>query len=114
VQHELLPGISVTGGWYYSRSYNTQRPKNVLRSLSDYVPFTTTNPLDGSPVTIYNLNPAKLGIVDVVDVNSDVNRRLYTGYEVSIQARRANGATVLAGWPRRDPSDRWRDQGDSP
>lgn len=98
VQHELLPRVSVSGGWYYSRSYDVQRSRNALRSVSDYVPFTTTNPLDGSPITVYNLNPTKLGIVDVVDANSDINRRLYSGYEFSIQARRPNGGMVLFGW----------------
>jgi hypothetical protein len=98
VQHELLPRISVTAGWYYNRNYNAQRPRNVLRSLSDYVPFTTTNPLDGTPITIFNLDRSKLGLVDIVDVNSDINRRLYSGYDLSIQARRGNGGMLLVGW----------------
>jgi hypothetical protein len=105
VQHELLPRVSVTGGWYYSRSYNAQRSRNVLRSLSDYVPFTTTNPLDGSPITIYNLSPAKLGTVDIVDVNSDIDRRLYSGYELSVQARRPNGGMVIVGWSAEQTRD---------
>jgi hypothetical protein len=98
VQHELLPGISVTAGWYYNRNYNAQRSRNMLRSLSDYVPFTTTSPLDGAPITIFNLDRSKLGIVDIVDVNSDINRRMYSGYDLSIQARRGNGGMVLVGW----------------
>jgi hypothetical protein len=105
VQHELLPGVSVTAGWYYNRNYDAQRSRNVARSLSDYVPFTTTNPLDGAPVTIYNLDRAKLGTVDIVDVNSDINRRLYTGYDVSIQARRGNGGMVLVGWAMEQTRD---------
>jgi hypothetical protein len=98
VQQELLPRVSVSAGWYYSRSYNAQRSRNALRSLSDYAPFTTTNPLDGAPITVYNLNPAKLGSVDIVDVNSDINRHVYQGYDVGIRMRRANGAMVLFGW----------------
>ena len=98
VQHELFPRISVSAGWYTTRSYDAQRPYNTLRSFSDYTPFTTTNPLDGTPITLFNLNPSKLGIVDIVDINSDVNRHLYDGYELSMQARRANGAQLLVGW----------------
>ncbi len=98
VQHELLPRVSVSAGWYYSRNYNAQRSKNLLRSLSDYVPFTTTNPLDNTPITIYNLNPLKQGNVDIVDVNSNIDRRIYNGYDLGIEARRGNGGRVLVGW----------------
>ena len=97
IQHELLSGVSVSGGWYYTRNYNTLRTYNAARSLSDYTTFQTPNPLTGEPITIFNLNRAALGRVDVVDTNSDINRRLYTGYEVSMQARRGRG-TLLAGW----------------
>jgi hypothetical protein len=98
VQHELFPRIAVSAGWYTTRSYDAQRPYNTLRSFSDYAPFTTTNPLDGTPITLFNLDRSKLGIVDIVDINSDVNRHLYDGYELSMQARRANGAQLLVGW----------------
>ena len=98
VQHELLPRIAVSAGWYYARNYNAQRTENTLLSPSDYVPVTTTNPLDGSPLTVFNLDPAKRGLVDLVDVNSDINRHLYTGFDLGVTARRANGAQLLVGW----------------
>jgi hypothetical protein len=98
IQHELLPRVSVTANYYYSRSFDVQRSRNALRSHADYTPFTTTNPLDGTPITIFNLSPSKLGLVDIVDVNSDINRRIYNGYEFSVQARSENGAMVLFGW----------------
>ena len=56
VQHELFPRISVSAGWYTTRSYDAQRPFNTLRSFSDYASFTTTNPLDGTPITLFNLD----------------------------------------------------------
>lgn len=105
VQHELLPRVSVTGGWYYSKSYDVQRSQNRARAVSDYTSFTTTNPLDNTSITIFNLNPAKLGIVDIVDVNSDINTRLYSGYELSIQARHPNGGMVLFGWSAEQTRD---------
>jgi hypothetical protein len=98
VQHELMPRISITAGYYYNRNYNAQRSRNTLRSLSDYTSFTTANPLDGSPITIFNLNPSKIGLTDIVDVNSKINRRIYNGYDLSMHARRANGGMVIVGW----------------
>ncbi|HEV8318380.1 MAG TPA: TonB-dependent receptor [Vicinamibacterales bacterium] len=97
LQHELLSGVSVSGGWYYTRNYNALRSVNAARSLSDYTTFQTPNPLTGEMLTIYNLNRSAVGRIDIVDTNSDINRRLYTGYEVSMQARR-RGGTLLAGW----------------
>jgi hypothetical protein len=98
IQHELLPGVSVSGGWYYTRNYNALRTLNMLRSLSDYTAFQTANPVSGQPLTIYRLDAAVLGRVDTVDSTSGINRRLYTGYEANVQARRAGGGLLLVGW----------------
>ena len=49
-------------------------------------------------MTIFNLNPAKLGQVDAVDANSDINTDLYLAYEAGIQFRRENGGMLLFSW----------------
>jgi hypothetical protein len=66
--------------------------------VADWVPFTTANPLTGEPMTLFNLDPAKLGLVDLVDRNSELNTRIYTGYEVSFRMRLPRGATAFGGW----------------
>jgi hypothetical protein len=99
VQHELLPRVSVIAGWYHSRFTNLQRILNERVSVSDYIPFQTPSPLNnGEMVTVYNLDPAKRGLVDNVVTNSDSNRRVYNGFEASVQARLPNGAVILGGW----------------
>lgn len=98
IQHQLFNGFSLLGAYYVRQFKNIQRSINELVSLSDYVPFQTTNPLDGTPLTVYNLNPAKQGQVRLVDSNSDVNGRRYDGWELSFNARLPRGANVFGGW----------------
>lgn len=53
---ELKPGVSVTGAWYRRDTYNLEQQLNTLISPADYASFSTPSPLNGEPVTIYNLN----------------------------------------------------------
>jgi len=69
-----------------------------LNPATDYTAVQTANPLTGAPMTIFNLNPAKLGQVDTVDRTSTVNSTLYTGYEASFFGRLPNGGTLMGGW----------------
>jgi hypothetical protein len=98
VQHELRPRIAVLGAWYHRSFGNLEGQYNALINRTDYAAFQTPNPVTGELITIYNLNRSKQGLVDVVDRNSDINRRFYNGFEVSFSGRLANGAMLLGGW----------------
>ena len=65
--------------------------------MADYSIVNVVNPLDGSIIPAYNLNPAKQGLIDRVDVNStDSNLRSfsYSGFEFGAAARIGNGHAV--------------------
>src|SRR4030095_2050584 len=65
----------------------------------DYTSFQTTNPyIPSEMVTIFRLNNNKVGVVDNVTTNSDVNRRDYQAYEASIMSRLLSGGTINFGW----------------
>ena len=98
VQHQLTSRLSLTGGFYSRTFRNTEKLINTAISLSDYTSFVTSNPSTGAPITIYNLNPARLGQVHNVDSNSDINRRTYTGLELSFNGRLPGGSHVFGGW----------------
>ena len=51
-------------------------------------------------ITLFNLNPAKAGqyASQLIDVNSDINRTIYDGFEVSFTARLPHRSTVFGGW----------------
>ena len=101
VDHALTPSLSITGAWYHRRFHNVEGQYNTLVDpAADWTAFQTINPQTGEPMTIFNLNPNKLGLVDLVDRNSEVNTRIYTGYEASLRMRLPGGVTALGGWTR--------------
>jgi hypothetical protein len=98
VQHELVPNLAVMAGWYSARTYDSQRTLNVLRTVNDYTSFQTPNPYKPETLTIFRLDPAKVGVVDNVTTNSDVNLRDYQAFETSMTSRFTPGGTISVGW----------------
>ena len=80
LQREVLTGTSVTLS-YFRRDYkNLIWTDNLAVDPSDYTPYDVPSPLgNGDRVTIYNLNPAKLGLVENLDQNSSRNSRVFHG-----------------------------------
>jgi len=72
VQHELRPGLSVTGGYYRNWSGNFRTTDNLAVTPADYTPFCITAPVDprlpgggGYEVCgLYDVVPARFGRVD--------------------------------------------------
>lgn len=101
VVRELMKGVSVTGAWYRRDTYDLEQQINTLITVSDFAAFTTPSPLNGEPVTIYNLNRAKQGQVDLLDTTATDRSKVrvaYTGLEVSFAARLPHGANMFGGW----------------
>ncbi len=101
VVRQLMPGVAVTGAWYRRDTHNVEQQVNTLVTVADYASFTTPSPLNGEPVTIYNLNKARQGFVDLLDTtatDSSLARVNYTGLELSFSARLPRGANLFGGW----------------
>ena len=101
VQHQLLPRLSVNGGYYHRRYYNQEAQRNPLITMDDFASFQVANPLgNGENITMFNLNPAKAGLYSkqLIDVNSDINRTIYDGFEFSFNARLPHNAVAFGGW----------------
>lgn len=99
IQHEIIPNLSVMGGWYSARTDDASQVVNVLRTIDDYTSFQVANPNNPSEmVTLFRLNPAKVGVVDNVASNSAVNHRDYQAYEASVASRLLPGGTINVGW----------------
>jgi hypothetical protein len=96
VQREIAPGVSLSAGWVQRNFHRIIWSDNVAVGFSDYTPVTIANPLNGESLVVYNLNPAKLGLVNLVDQNSDQNQRWYNGVDFGINARVGSG-TVFGG-----------------
>jgi hypothetical protein len=101
VTREVARGVSVTGAWYRRETYRLEQQLNTLVSASDFASFTTPSPLNGEPVTVYNLNRAKQGLVDLLDTtitDRSKARVSYNGAEVSFVARLPTGGNMIGGW----------------
>jgi len=97
IQHELLPRLSVSAGWYHRSYHNLRRRTNTLQSFNDYTPFTMWSPIDGSPITYYNVSAAKVSAVSTVDELAPDRTMVYNGYEYNLNARLGHGITLFGG-----------------
>ncbi len=93
--------LSVFGGYFHRHFYNQEAQKNPQLTAADLTSFQVANPLgNGETITLFNLNPAKASSYasQLIDVNSDINRTIYDGFEVSFNARLPHRSTVFGGW----------------
>jgi hypothetical protein len=97
VQQQLMPGVSVTAGWYHRDYKNLRRRTNRLQTFADYTPFTLFNPIDGSAITYYNVSAAKRSAVSTVDENAPDRKMWYNGAEYNFNARLPHGITLFGG-----------------
>ena len=111
VDHELRPGVSVSGSFVRRTFYDLTESTNLLRSLADYTPVTIVNPLNGLPITVWNLNSRSLlAHEDNFDTNAITElpaghpyagldrSQVYTGFDFTVNGRLPAGATVFGGW----------------
>jgi hypothetical protein len=105
LQHELRPGLGVSVGYYWRQYYNLTWTDNLLVDPDgDYTPFTIIGPHDsrlpnggGEVITLYNLNPNRLGLVDNVVKVNPTRLSSYGGLEVTAAGRLKNGAFFQGG-----------------
>jgi hypothetical protein len=96
LQHELVPRVSVSAGYYRRNFYNLQVNDNQNLALSDWsAPFNVSTPTDprlplsGQAIPIFNLNPAKVGVAtDTLVTYSTANTTTYNGVEFTANMRR--------------------------
>jgi hypothetical protein len=100
VDRQLLPKLSVSGGYYHRSWHNLIANRNTTVSLNDYTLFYATSPIDGTQVPIYNLNQGtKLGpYQDYTTSNTGQDTQYYDGVEASFRARLPKGGTAFGGW----------------
>jgi hypothetical protein len=97
VQQEILPRFSLTAAYYRRNIRRLYGVKNLLVSPRDYTLVMITNPLTNEPLTVYNQNPATRGQVDLLLSNRDELNRTYNGFELKLDKRFANSATLFGG-----------------
>ncbi|HJZ77476.1 MAG TPA: TonB-dependent receptor [Vicinamibacterales bacterium] len=96
LQRELRPRLSATAGYYHREYYNIQATDNQNLTAGDWTTYTINTPTDtrlalsGQPITMYTLNPGKVGIAtDNLITYSTQNKTNYDGVEFTVNARGA-------------------------
>ena len=100
IQREVARGVSVGATWFRRETFSMTRSVNGPFSGADYAVVHVVSPLDGRVIPAYNLDPAKRGLIDRVDVNSadrGLRSLAYTGVEFAASARLGR-ATLFGGW----------------
>ena len=96
LQHELMPRLSVTAGYYRRNFYNIQIYDNQAVGLGDWsapfsiaTPTDTRLPLSGQPIPLYSMNANKVGVAtDTLVTYSTANSTTYDGVEFTANLRR--------------------------
>ena len=79
-QREILPRVSLSGGYYHRKYYNVIWTENQALTLADYTLLQIPDPRgNGAVVPVFNLNPAKQGQVKNFDTTSDQNTTIFSG-----------------------------------
>ena len=108
VQHELRDGLGATFTYYHRTYGNFRVTDNLAVTPADYDPYCITAPLNpalpgggGTEVCgLFDINPAKFGQVDsfvTADSNFGTQGETYHGFDIAIDARFGNGATLAGG-----------------
>jgi len=93
-QREIVPRVSATIGFYRRNFYNIQIGDNQNVSQADWTQYSIATPNDtrlpqaGQPITMYTLNPTKVGVAtDNLITYSTADTTTYNGVEFTANAR---------------------------
>ena len=99
VQHELLPGVSVSSNFYRRTFHNLRVTDNLLVTMADYSAVSVFNPITGQPFTVYNPSAASLSRVNNFDTNAGSGRsQVYNAVDLNVNARLPKGAVLFGGF----------------
>ena len=98
LEHELHPGLSVSGGYYYRKYTNFGIRDNVVTTRADYLSGFAADPRDnGQTVEVFWLDPTLVGQVSRLDINTE-NWWSYNGFDINLSARFGDGGVVTSGF----------------
>jgi hypothetical protein len=98
LQHEVRRGLSVSGAWFHWDEHNLTKTVNTAWTSADFTPITIFNPIDGTPITYYNISQAAAARARAdVTVVEPKRKRNYNGYFLEFRARPRPGMTVFGG-----------------
>lgn len=103
VQHELLPRLSMTAGYYYGDFKNITSTINRAVTPADYTAVSVFDPATGQPFNVYNQSAAAAARTTDNYTFVDPDRKnVFNSYSLDFRARLSKGATFGGGmsWER--------------
>ena len=99
IQQELARGTTLNFNWYRRSQYQQTLVVNYAVPFSSWTPYTVTNPLNGSPMTVFGLNAAAPNpVVFQTNAPQSLVKNVYTGFEASVITRLSHGIFGIFGW----------------
>ncbi len=108
IQQEVMHGVTANFNWFRTADYQQPLVDNYAVPQSAYTPVQIVNPLDGTPITVYNLQSAFFGLTPQLhetNAPQSLRRNIYNGIEASTTARLPHGAFVFGGWTVENQTD---------
>ncbi len=110
LEHELLPQLSVSGGYHRRTYHNLLITDNQNLGLDDWIPVQITAPLDdrlpgggGFPITVFSCGTSLATSacfnrpVDNLRTYTTSDERVYNGWDLTVRSRMRNGLILLSG-----------------
>ena len=99
LQQELAKGLTLNLNWFRRAQYQQNLLLNTAIGQSGWTPVTINNPLDGTPITLFNLaKAAPTPTLHQTNAPQSLARNVYTGYEAQIVMRKSHGIFASFGW----------------
>ena len=97
-EHELQPGLGLSVAFNRRTYSDLWWTDNLSTTSDDFTLLTTPDPRgNGEMLPVYNVNSAKRGLIDQLDLTSDQNTNTYNGFDVTLHGRLPNGAQFQGG-----------------
>ena len=99
LQHEVLPGLSVSTAFFHGGFRNLTNTVNQSWSLSDYTPYTFYNPQTGAPIEVYARSlEATRRPTRNLDTFDPARKRSYNAFQANTTWRIPGGGQLFGGY----------------
>lgn len=111
VQQEVWRGVTANFNWNRRLEYQEEFLLNsaVPETSAAWTPATIYNPLNGAPITVFNLNPSYVGLTPVLHQTNaprSLANNVYNGFETTVSGRLPHKISVYFGWSLDNEWDR--------
>jgi hypothetical protein len=97
IQHQLLAGVALSANYYRREYHDITYTTNLAVPLTAYTLVEVADPRGTGTLPVYNLQRPFLGLVNELDTTSANNKRTYNGWDLTVNGRGRNGATIGGG-----------------